>query len=174
MQNDATWMCDTHPQKEHLLQARSTSWHLGFLRILSSLICQIWTFLSRFYLSPQWGPSDWWLLLLIFLTEENGCSPLCDSLEVLRGTVMLPLSYLQSSPGPAPAAQERGELAKRVPSDYILVRLTEKVLEGLIYYTSHILLSPSRTCARSLLGQPHIHTDASILYTLGTSMLILV
>lgn len=106
MQNDATWMCDTHPQKEHLLQARSTSWHLGFLRILSSLICQIWTFLSRFYLSPQWGPSDWWLLLLIFLTEENGCSPLCDSLEVLRGTVMLPLSYLQSSPGPLQPRKE--------------------------------------------------------------------
>lgn len=100
--------CVTHiPKKEHFSWARSTSWCLGFLRILSSLICQIWTFLSRFYLSPQWGPSDWWLLLLIFLTEENGCSPLCDSLKVLRGTVTHPLPYLQSSPGPATVAQER-------------------------------------------------------------------
>lgn len=107
MQNDTTWTCDTHPPKEGLSRAWSTSCRLGFLRILSSLICQIWTFLSQFYLSPQWGPSDWWLLLVIFLTEENGCSPLCDSLKVLRGTVTLPLPYLQSSPGPATAAQGR-------------------------------------------------------------------
>lgn len=112
MQNDATWTCDTHPPKEGLSRAWSTSCRLGFLRILSSLICQIWTFLSRFYLSPQWGPSNWWLLLVIFLTEENGCSPLCDSLKVLRGTVTLPLPYLQLSPGPATAAQGRSWAGK--------------------------------------------------------------